>query len=760
MEKSYGAAVAAFLVLLSAASSAVAATGNHPIRSFTFEERGEAVAKLYRLGLENDPRHVSTFCEALKSNDVDVRTAALAQLVFTHDESAVEPIIAVMHDPSSTVRRYAIACLEKIGSPKAIPALRGALTFVPPSPPPRGPRRDTADAPPTTSRYEYFNRIAAAMALFRLGSRDGAETVLAMLKEPHEKPVLQMAIRAVLTMDLKEATPTLIAIAQKCDSFGEDSPGFHALRALRIMGNPAYGPDIVRLAREKFDTPGGFVKLEALHLMLTFGDQSVAPVFTQWAGSQEIWPEHQALVAEGVRKFAPPDGPAVLVHEVLARTRVDAATGKVSNWTQSRVFQLAAMVVADSGDRSVLGDLRKAYDTYRTPIDYFPLRLYLAYAMAKLGDSFGLGELQAGLEHQDAGVRRMSAKLLGMSGVRQAAESLTRAVTKESDGPAFAAMKTNLGQLGALSAEVGSLPAPPQPKPPADSYGRPRYVHFTFDDCNTIEAMERFIGLMEELAQQDTRWVFTMFVAPNARDDFEYLALLVQRGFDRGCEIENHSLHHNPDGQVLGARTEDAVRLDLGGGQNWLHGHIMGLDKIYRWKSGGGGFRRPGDPTLDRQTLNMVRQEAYWAKNITYGRVGMEEFDADLYAPPYHDPSSPLRSDWSTGDLQLQYNADTVEEGRNAYVSSFDDWYYHYPGRVFVISGHDFPKSPVLIRVGHEKDWDVFSGFIREVLLNRRERYPQLYCVTELELTHITRRGLSPADILSRTTHLQDSADF
>jgi HEAT repeat protein len=756
----YGVLVAALLTVLLAASGAMAASGNHPIRSFSFKERGETVAKLYRLGLENDPRHIPVFCEALKSDDVEVRTAALAQLVFTHDESAVEPVTAVMRDRSTTVRRYAIACLEKIGSPNAIPALKEALTFVPPPPPAGRRRREGEEAASGLSRYEYFNQLAAVMALARLGNRDGADTVLTILKEPHDKAVLQMAIRAVLTMDLKEATPALIAIAQQCESFGEDSPGFHALRALRIMGDPVYGPDIVRLAQEKFDTPGGFVKLEALHLLLTFGDANVAPVFTEWARSPEIWPEHQALVAEGLRKLAPPDAAAVLVRDVLARTQVDEDTGQVSNWTQSRVFQLAAMAVADLGDKSVVGELRKVYDTYRTPIDYFPLRLYVAYAMAKLGDSFGLSELEAALAHEDAGVRRMSAKLLGVSGVREAAGSLTRAIKRENDGPAFGAMKTSLGELGALSAELKALPVPPEPEVPVDTYGKPRYVFFTFDDCNTIEAMERFIGLMEELAQQDVRWVFTMFLAPNARDDFEYLTLLVQRGFDRGCEIENHSLHHNPEGQALGARTEDAVRLDLGGGQNWLHGHIMGLDKIYRWKSGGGGFRRPGDPTLDRQVLEKVRQEAYWAKDITYGWVGMEEFRADLYAPPYHDPSSALRSDWSGGDLQLQYNADTVEEGRNAYVSSFDDWYFHHPDRVFVISGHDFPKSPVLIRVGHEKDWDIFSGFIREVLLSRSERYPQLYCMTALELTHITRRGVSPADILNRTTHLQDSEDF
>ncbi len=291
MQRLHRAAAAALLILLVASAGAAATGGNHPIRTFTFAERGEAAARLYRLGLENDTRHVPAFCEALKRDDVQVRTAALAQLVFTHDETAVEPILAVMKDPSTTVRRYAIAALERIGSPRAVPALREALTFVPPPPPARRDRQE-APASPSISRYEYFNRLAAAMALFRLGSREGAGTVLSILREPHDNPVHQMAIRAVLTLDLKEATPELIAIAQRCESFGEDSPGFHALRALRIMGDPSYAPAIVRLAKEKFQTPGGFVKLEALHLLLRFGDASAAPVFSQWAADPEIWPEH------------------------------------------------------------------------------------------------------------------------------------------------------------------------------------------------------------------------------------------------------------------------------------------------------------------------------------------------------------------------------------------------------------------------------------------------------------------------------------
>ena len=236
---------------------------NHPIRTFTFEERGAEVARLYRLGLENDPRNVAAFCEVLKSDDVRVRKAAIAQIVFTHDESALGPVIEAMGDESAWVRRGAIAVLEKLGDPKAIPALEGALTYVP------GDVRGEGDPNlnPILRQEEYFNRLAAALALERLGSDAGASTVREILKGPHEKPVLQMAVKCVILMDLKEATPELLRIARECRAFGEDSPGFFAIRALRIMGDPAYAKQMVQLAKDKFDSPGGFIRMEALNLL-------------------------------------------------------------------------------------------------------------------------------------------------------------------------------------------------------------------------------------------------------------------------------------------------------------------------------------------------------------------------------------------------------------------------------------------------------------------------------------------------------------
>jgi HEAT repeat protein len=462
-------AVVLSVAALTSATAEPAVPGSHPNRSFRFEERGEVVSRLYRLGLENRLEHIPVFCAALGSEESTVREAAIAQLVFTHDGSVIGPVISVMQDPSTAVRRCAIAVLEKVGSQKAVPALREALSYTPPIAGGRG----EEEAQPPLRDEEYFNRLAAALALHRLGHDDGAGMVLALLKEPHNHPVLQMAIKAALIMDLKEATPDLIAIARKCESFGEDSPGFHALRALRIMGDPSYGDEILQLALDKYQTPGGFVKIETLHLMAKLGDERVLPVFRAYLEAPEDWIEHDYLIVEGIRKLKPPDAAPLLVKGILTPLNVDLSTGEIRHRTASRVFQRAAMVVAETEDATVLPDLKSLYDQYSAPVDHFPFRLYLAYAMAGLGDGFGLDELCAGLEHEDAAVRRISAKLLGRLRSPHSTEPLRVALRKETDRTAFEAMKTSLRQTASLTPDLATWPTPPEPRAPVDTYGKP-----------------------------------------------------------------------------------------------------------------------------------------------------------------------------------------------------------------------------------------------------------------------------------------------
>jgi hypothetical protein len=424
------------------------------------------------------------------------------------------------------------------------------------------------------------------------------------------------------------------------------------------------------------------------------------------------------------------------------------------------IFHIAVEGVADLGDRSVLDRLMASYKQFSEPRDHFAYRLDLAYAIAALGDGFGLDELHKALGHEDAAVRRLAAKSLGKLGSPASPAPLTAAFAAEGEPSTFLAMKAALAKLGA-PADVLARPVPPAPPAPADTYNKARYLHVTFDDCTTVESMERFVGLIEEMASQDVRWAPVMYVAALSRHDFEYVTMILQRCFDRGCEIENHSLHHNADGMRINARTADEVRLDCGGCTNWLHGNIMGCDRIYSWRSGGSGFARPGDPTMSREEMRELTREAFWAKNISYNWRAVEKAYPDYFALPYHFlGGSTVVSTQVLGDLNYDYEADTVEEGVNAFVESLDAWYFNQPETVFDVSGHDWPNSSIPVRVGHEMHWDILSGFLREVLLNRRDRYPLLYSMTALEVLHVNQRGLTPEEILTQAVHLQNSPDF
>jgi hypothetical protein len=548
-------------------------------------------------------------------------------------------------------------------------------------------------------------------------------------------------------------------VAAAGEFFGEDSPCFFALRALRTMGDPAYSAQIVELAKEKMGALGMFARMEAMNLLGKFGDQSVMPIVRD-AINLRVSREERRATVEAICKLRPPDGASLLVDNYLQPRALDPETGQISDRPNVHIFHIVVQGVVDFGDASVLDRLKALYAKYSEPTDHFAYRLDLAYAIAALGDAFGLNKLHEALGHEDAAVRRLAAKALGKLARSASLQPLTAAHAAEGEPSTFRAMRAALAALGA-PADVLAQPAPPAPPVPEDTYGKPRYLHCTFDDCTTVESMERFVGLIEELAVQDVRWAPVMYVAALSRHDYDYVTLILQRCFDRGCEFENHTLYHNADGSRINARPPDELRLDCGGCINWLHGHIMGCDRIYRWRSGGSSFDRPGDVPLAREDSSALRNEAFWARNINYNWRAVPKASPDYFAPPYHFlGESNLVSTQVSGDLNWDYGADTVEEGVEAFVDSLDAWYFHQPERVFDISGHDWPKSPIPVRTGHEMHWEVLSGFLREVLLNRRDRYPQLYSMTALEIITINERGLTPEEILTQSVHLQNSPEF
>ncbi|MFH0911319.1 MAG: HEAT repeat domain-containing protein [Planctomycetota bacterium] len=753
------------------AAEATSRNQNHPSRIYAFAERGDRIAELYRLGLDNKPESIPVFCSALKDGDVKMREAAVKQLVFTNDETAVAPLIEALKDESAIVRRCAISALRRIGAQEAVPALVETLTYVP--------AEYAAVGEGRLPQQEYTNRLAAALELYRLGSDAGRETVLKLLKTSQDKPVLTMALRCAILMQMKEAIPEAIRIARATPFFGEDTPGLFALRLARILDDGAYGKELAELALEKNDSTGGFVKVETLCLLSKYGDERAIPIFKQVIEYDDAWEQHPYWAVKGLERLNPEGTAAYLVNTVLDLK--DRNPNSISRY-EYFAFKAACDAVGRLGDASVIPDLKRILPLYIVPSDYFAHRLRILRTLASLGDAEGLASLQKSLAHKDAAVRRFAAKFLGELGSAESAPLIAEAVKKETEPYTFRTMKAILSGLGALTPELEALPEPALPRQ-EDTYKKPRFIGMNFDDCATVEAIERFADLVEEFAKEDVRWVFSMWYAPLSRNDVEYNKVLVQRCFDRGCEIENHSLHHNPDVRGMQGSTDEELREEIPGNNKWIKANILGVDKIYRYYGGGGGERRPGDPVRTREEIRKIEAELDLAKDIPYGDwkadgnpVPMMRY-VDGSAPPFHFSKftdvfprpaivkgrridfGPIAGLRTGGDLAWMYDFETAEEGVEAFAASFDYWYYHMPTWVFFLGGHDWPNSPIEIRPpGHQVHWEVLSGFLRKVLVERKDQYDRLYSMTQLEMSAIFNTGKTPEEILTSPRNLQTEA--
>jgi HEAT repeat protein/peptidoglycan/xylan/chitin deacetylase (PgdA/CDA1 family) len=761
---------------------AESAVRNHPIRTFTFAERGAEIGELYRMGLENNPDHIPHFCDMLKSEDPAVREAAVAQLLFTHDERAVESLAGVMDDPSSKIRRGAIACLRRIGSEKAIPALRGALTYEPPegyydeSVLGDGYMRSIAamgmgfykkhnvPAPTEPAEQEYWNRIAAGVALHELGDDSGKQTVLDCLRSGKGGG---MALDAVYLMNVREVVDLAIEALEK----GELNTSYLKLIRDLTLDEELPGELIDRVI--EMDKTTHMVARQATSAFLAVhGDERIIPLFRGYMESNPAQYKAHNLhaVVEGLKRFKTEESADIIIdYIVMPREK----GGQIIPIHPPRIFELACKGLYDMPlTQQQLDKLRTAYAKYESPVDCFMNRLYVGSVVALHGDrQAGRAMLQA-LQHDDPAVRRIAFKLLTELKVEQARQHLFDAVAVETDFRTFRAMKNYLDAAGLMNDEIGALPDPEFALPP-DTYGKPRYIHFNFDDCATTGAMVRFADFVEEMADADARWVANITLAPLSKYDHEYNTYLVQRLFDRGCEIANHTLHHNqpPAGSHLMVSDDQTLRAEIGGNTNWLKAHFMGLDKVYHWHPGGGGYYKPGQKLRTVAEIAAIAAESGIEKGMQYESLnGTEKVEyVDPYAPSYHETiepapmkeggAPPLFPYRDQKDLDFGYVADDAWERIDAFAASFDHWYFNSPDKIMFFMGHDWTNGPVPNRLAHEKHWDILKGFIKDVLLTNRDRYPLAYSVTHLELAHIFNEGVDPGDLLNRTAHLQTRTD-
>jgi HEAT repeat protein len=130
----------------------------------TFRDDGcreRAVAEMRAAGVDNV---FPLLNERLKGEDSDTRCDAITALVFLDGHRAVEPVVAMLADPDTTVRWHACGCLHDFGDERAVPALCDVL------------RRDS----------DPQVRGTAAYALGGIGSPAAIPSLLAALGSDNE----------------------------------------------------------------------------------------------------------------------------------------------------------------------------------------------------------------------------------------------------------------------------------------------------------------------------------------------------------------------------------------------------------------------------------------------------------------------------------------------------------------------------------------------------------------------------------------------
>jgi peptidoglycan/xylan/chitin deacetylase (PgdA/CDA1 family) len=294
---------------------------------------------------------------------------------------------------------------------------------------------------------------------------------------------------------------------------------------------------------------------------------------------------------------------------------------------------------------------------------------------------------------------------------------------------------------------------PPHGKKP------PQFIIIAFDDCRSLLGVEAMLSIIENLKAAGASAPMTMFTSPceSRSQDIHKMVLLYQRMHDLGCEFCNHTLNHNPRGMNWFALSPKEQTREISGCRDWLREHIHGLWHVYSQKSGGGGAAGFRDPKFTRDLMRSQQFE-YVANNVTMNYMrSLPHPDLQLWpyllgdewaidgglldgnAPPVHKPiTKGFYTDYSG---KFDYPA---EEGIAMMVANFD---YRYRGAnrpPFIVNA--FHEWGLMQYFGsHHSERAILEGFLMEVLVKQKKKYPDAHVITFHQLIEYMRRDDLPA---------------
>jgi peptidoglycan/xylan/chitin deacetylase (PgdA/CDA1 family) len=283
----------------------------------------------------------------------------------------------------------------------------------------------------------------------------------------------------------------------------------------------------------------------------------------------------------------------------------------------------------------------------------------------------------------------------------------------------------------------------------------PQFIVIAFDDCKVLAGVEAMLEIIETLKAHGARVPLTMYTSPcePRSPDIEKITILYQRMYDLGCEFCNHTLNHNPGGVNWFALPRAGQVHEIEGCRQWLRDHIHGLWHVYSQKSGGGGRAGFRDPKFSRDLLRRQKFE-YDANNVLVAydtsiphpdvqfwpyKLGDQWFiDVGLIdgnAPPVHKPiTKGFYTDYS-GKFDYE-----VSDGVRMMVANFD---YRYRSRwrpPFIVNAfHEWGLGDY--NPSHRNEKAILQGFLMDVLVKQRKKYPDAHVVTFHQLIEYVRHG-------------------
>ena len=276
----------------------------------------------------------------------------------------------------------------------------------------------------------------------------------------------------------------------------------------------------------------------------------------------------------------------------------------------------------------------------------------------------------------------------------------------------------------------------------------PQFIVLGVDDCHTPRGLDGLLEIMDAVRDKGGKpIVYVLYVAPSpdfgvSKERQEQSISRLQRMYDRGAELGDHSLSHTAGGGDMGLFRDPHERfMEKAQCNIWLRENIQGLDKIY-------GYR------TDREYLDTLNGE-YLAvvpdvkTNISqtwkwpFCLKGMESVRVfyhngiDLTAPPFHpDIASGVTSDWGTG-LSHGFGNLGIDAAVEMLKANFAAHYNSAERTPFTFSLHDFNFQEYDaddVWKGCENEKEIWKRFLVDIFVTEKARYPDTYCITPHQL--------------------------